>query len=300
MVNNMIFQIIKVLHSMGFTNLTDSQIDRLTTCNRYKRFANRKDHLANSFAPIVILLFLVGSAPVMSIGGFASKAANRLSYAPCSASASVIYTLLIDNPDPIRTIQQNQVDTLVLEFLSSTKPGSHVNVVRLTDNIERPVNVLFDGCDPGGIDDYSIWFNTPSEIIAHRNKVYANPLQQALMDAQKPYPQAKTPLVEGLAAVGAIVNGEQDKRFSDQTKQLLIISDLLQNSEISAYEYNFPDVESKHYLDSHLANLQGVNVMIGIIDRPKYRNKQLWQSLEWFDTYLKNSRVENTKIIRIK
>ena len=247
-----------------------------------------------NFAWLLLLIppVIVGGSILYQRGNY-----SELWLAPCEKDPEVVHTLVIDSSDPITDIQQQSINKLIDHFIAASSAGDITNVVLLTHEPRSPIQWLFSRCDPGGISDHSVFVSTPADVESYRQSTFLQPLTRAIVGAQTPTPRPKTPLLEGL------FNLSNDSKFrggigvTPESVRLMILSDFLQNSAVSAYDGSLFSPLGVEFSRGYLANFANVELYIGLIDRPKHRRIQTHENRRFLNEYISLSSTGEVKFI---
>lgn len=202
---------------------------------------------------------------------------------------SSLHVVLMDCSDPVSANQSKQIDELLRHtFVQSMHKGDRILVVQLTSDQYDPIKIIHYASDPGKGSEANILLETPIMVDNKRNKEFLQGYYDALEQSKMPVTQAKTPLIAGLE----ILSSHPYFRNTGQSikRHLLIVSDGLEHAEVSAYSrQTLYKQQGQNYVDQHKAALDGVDVMVALINRPKHKvfqNNRHWQ---WLEGYLRES-----------
>lgn len=204
----------------------------------------------------------------------------------CSREPGSIHNILLDTSDPISLSQTSQIETLLAEYLKGSRAGDVTNLFVLAEDPRRPINLMTSVCDTGGMDEYTRLTETRADIEAQRDRMFFQPLKNAVSAAHALTPLSKTPLIEAIAHLSSHANFQGG--FSDRSPniRLQIVSDLLQHTAVSAYDDSLNSAAANDYIAQFVVRMDKVELSVAKIHRPEHRRKQLDQHLAWFDAHL--------------
>jgi hypothetical protein len=267
-------------------------------------FSNRRYRKKSSLR-IKILTFLIGFAISTATLGASVVWFFQKEQPMASEKIDVnttLHSILIDSSDPLSKFQQEQVSNLLGRIsFTKFKKNDRVLVAALNDQTSEPIQFLFNEIDPGKADEANILYETPKMIDEKRNKTFFNQYTQAISKAQVPVKRPQTPLLAGIEVLSKHANFQNDFQESAVTikKTLLIVTDGLENAEISAYKGNIYGKKGLTYINNHIPSLEGVDVTIAYIYRQNYRHLQGEKHKDWLRSTLINAGASSVKFIDI-
>ncbi len=188
--------------------------------------------------------------------------------------------VLIDQSDPFTVQDVEWVQRLLKEESRNLDRYGAFTVLGLrSDNPYEPVEV-FSMCSPGAMSNG--WTDNPKMIAGRFDKLFAIPLQDAVVELLAETSQPSSPLIEALIGISDRAD------FSEQVakRRIIMISDLIQNSEnLSHYNSGlaFETVEQTRFA-SEKPKLEGIDILVRIVPRrsydlPKAKLIEFWRTM---------------------
>jgi hypothetical protein len=175
---------------------------------------------------------------------------------------------LVDATDRLEARHAARLERAVQEEIARAPRWSRFSIAMLDGNPDQVPNLLFSACDPGDRASASALWENVSGLEEDRRTRFAAPLKDALSALRRARPLARSPLVEGLAA---LASGEHLHDPRNRPTTLVLVSDLLQfapgfslygeGSDWAAYRASTGAVRTA-------ADLRGVSVRVLVLERP--------------------------------
>lgn len=225
-----------------------------------------------------------------------SPSSGPLPYYVDLADGTTIHSLIMDCSEPVVTGQSEQINALVgHNFVQGLRKGDRVVVARLTSDPYDPIQLIHSDIDPGKGSEANIWRETPAMVDRRRNDEFLQKYYQALDKTQMPVTQNQTPLVAGLESLSRHALFRTNGNTAIK-RRLLLVTDGLEHAEVSAYKtQTLYQKRGRDYVAQHLAALEGVDVTVALINRPKHKAFQNARHWQWLEGHLRNSGAANVQ-----
>ena len=199
---------------------------------------------------------------------------------PVASEPKRLRVILSDNTDQISPLQKSFVHNLTDPnvFLRDTEAGDLIVIAALTSDVYNPIETLFEKHDTGRGEKANWVTQTRSKVDMTWQTKIVEPFVDAIEKSMVLKNQPHTPLIEGMAA---LLNNPRFASIPD--KQLLVISDGLQNTSASAYRNNLHRAPGNRLIASYPLNLDGAGVTFARIRRPNYLHLQTPRHWEWLE-----------------
>jgi len=208
-----------------------------------------------------------------------------------------VVAILIDTTDAFTPIQQRDIANNLAELRESLPVGYLFAGYTIDLGNSAVAIPAFYLCNPGRGEGVSELTANPRLIEERWREEFEEPIASTLETMTRSGGAEISPILEAIQSVS--VSQFHDPTYGDVPKRLVIVSDMLQNSEnYSVYETSLPfaDFESKPEWARVRANLKGVRVEIVFVIRPEYSQLQTDSLLQfWLNVFA----AEGTDIDRI-
>ncbi len=264
-----------------------------------RRLRKKNDH---SQLKIIIIFGIVGLL-VLSVGllfVFKPETINQEDYCPKSGPYGVT-ALVIDISDPLSASQELALFSSLNAFTetSSRRPDALLEKgaklqVYFSNETERP-DLVFDLCNPGTADQRDVLSKlSENQIFAQsRWNEFSTLVNDEIKRRVIPQQQLhRSTIIETLAYVRASesfprpdVLGRDDRHYG-----IVLVSDMLQHSSLySQYGSSIEDVETIYAKKP--VQLNGINVKVMFVPRPKHAEKQNAALKTWWRRYFARAKA---------
>ncbi len=180
--------------------------------------------------------------------------------------------LLIDRTDAFSVPQKAYVTDLILSIKKSLDTFERFSIYTISDGERNIPSLAFSLCNPGTAADANPWLQTPASAQSLFEQKFAKPLELLVGQLEPEHSSGRSPIMEAVQYLATI-------SFFDQRvpqRKLIIISDMIQNSEFSQYAapvsfeaFRHSDVGRR--LESNLGSVQ---VDVHYLPRPTVQRVQ--------------------------
>ncbi len=240
------------------------------------------------FFPSIILLFLSQRNSVGNI--------DPVTFCDSGESSPVI-SILIDVSDKIEIVKRTNIINDLTAYVKTIPKNARTDIYFVTGIEDTLPSPVFSKCNPGEPDSYDGL--TRNEVILRRrfDEEFLGQLKNTFTSELVGKPAKQSPIIESIRSVAAqSFTGNFDRNRS----QLLVVSDMLQNSKIYSHykaELDFDAFNNSPQWANAFARLTGVEVRLLYIKRGgqsvKFQNEE---HLGWWDQYFFANKAEITKI----
>ncbi len=206
-----------------------------------------KAHNAAAYSVLVLLLLVVAV-----IGYFVwQKQKGRIHTDDdlCPVDTELIparTAILIDASDPLTAVQQESLERTLTELIQKLGKYEWLGVYVLDEQESSFPRPAIGKCYPGGFDDANPLYENPKNLERAMMRNFFVPLQEALTKvAATSGEQSTSPILEMIN--GVVVDGNW--RAGRSTSRLLIISDMLHNTQEYSHYRSVPDFDNFSELD---------------------------------------------------
>jgi len=202
--------------------------------------------------------------------------------------------LLIDATEPLVARRKRLLGDAVAKAQAATPTHGRLSIVSLDAEQPDEPRWLASLCSPGDGSDASFWFANPARLRARWQDGFAAPLTEATGRASAHHDEKTSSIIAALRFLA------REPAFNDAPKRrLVLVSDLMEHSPgtMSLYEKDARFEPARDLPARDLpARLEGVDVAIVLIDRPRYAAAQIdvwarfWSA--WFEVRPLSEKVE--------
>lgn len=205
-----------------------------------------------------------------------------------SPNGKTLHIMLSDATDPPIDVRQLEMAKYIVinSVINNSKKDDMVVIEQLTSNPNSPIKEVFSVQDTGSENDNSIWTHTPKLVKKIRNSEFISPFREALNISMLQQKQKRTPFIE---AVKFIANNPIYSEYSNV--KLMIVSDGLQNTEVSAYKGTLYGMKGMNFLQNNKVDLNRFDVSFIRLRRPNYEHIQDEKHQAWIESYFYDNEV---------
>jgi hypothetical protein len=187
---------------------------------------------------------------------------------------------------------------LLQRFLDEGRIFDRVIIGRLSPSLAMPLKVLWVGCDPGQEHEVSSLRVTPKEARRRRETQLVSKVREIVAEAKLPVPTPLSPIAESWSML--FKEQRALMRQSAVEKTVFYVTDALQNLAPplpSAYRRDLQTAKAKTYFAPFVGQVANVRVIIGLLNRPDYKEQQVRHAKPWLNEFLQRSGVERIEWI---
>lgn len=238
-----------------------------------RRSSHRRRSRRDEGIPWVVLsLFIVGVTGVVALLVFLYLRAvdqhPATSADLCPESGAVEQTIvLVDATDKIAPITQTEIMTRVTDLANSTKKWARFELRVLTPGSER-TNTLFSRCNPGDGSELDEYTGNPEMARKKWASQFSGPLRDAMARSMAGEGAETSPIMAGVQQIA--VERMSSEQAQSVANTVIVVSDMLENSEYFSVYQSGPDFEAFRASPAHnrfASNLAGANVAMWFVER---------------------------------
>jgi len=196
--------------------------------------------------------------------------------------------LLIDKTDPFNLPQKSAFDLIVTDLVTAqTPPGYLLSIYVLGDDFKAQTKPLVELCNPGDAKGHSELTENTKQLNRQYKERFLKPVFQQSTELLSITTAQESPILEMIQMVN--LNSIQ-RHHVDGPKQLVVLSDLLQNSKpLSMYKSvpNFDVFKQTPYAQKLKSDLSGVEIKVHLLQNAPQLQKQ--NLFDFWKSYFLNS-----------
>jgi hypothetical protein len=208
------------------------------------------------------------------------------------------HVLLIDKTDPFNLPQKAAFDLIVTELVTKqTPPGYLLSIYVLGDDFKAQTKPLVELCNPGDAKGHSEFTENTKQLTRQYKERFLKPVFAQSTELLSVTTAQESPILEMLQMVNL---NSLLKHNVDGPKQLIVLSDLLQNSaQLSMYKSipNFDTFNATAYAQKTNANFDGIDVKVHLLQNVPQLQKQ--NLIEFWNKYFLNSGSSSFELKRL-
>lgn len=175
------------------------------------------------------LLIVAGVVATVSYFALTLRPAEYNAETLCIAGITPPHrVVIIDKTDLYSQQQASAIERIILTQRDTLAVGERLSLFELDESGRLDDTNQFSLCNPGSGDQVNPLYRNPDRIQARYEALFDAPLQQALADLVVPKDAPQSPILEALAELAQ----EPSMAQSVPGRRIILISDMLQNSEI--------------------------------------------------------------------
>jgi hypothetical protein len=203
----------------------------------------------------------------------------------CPSEGNYAHTvILIDKTDPLTKTQVGKLRRLIERTKSEMLMHEKLSIYVLDDRDYSVPAPRFALCNPGTGGNASPIYQNPRLMQIKFEDTFGEPLQNALDGIELGETRPVSPVMEMIASIADL----KDFKLSDQRRQLIIFSDMLQNMKGYSHYREQPDFDAfakTDYARAQLVEMPGVEVTIYYLKRDGGRKRQTKPHTQFWNQY---------------
>lgn len=183
--------------------------------------------------------------------------------------------LLIDKTDPFNLPQKASFDLIVNDLVNKqTPPGYLLSIYILGDDFKTQTKPLVELCNPGDAKGHSEFTENTKQLTRQYKERFLKPVAEQTTQLLSINSAQESPILEMIQMVN--LNSIQ-RHNVDGPKQLIVLSDLLQNSKLLSMYKSVPTFEAFNttsYAQKVKSNFEGVEIKVHLLQNAPNLQKQ--------------------------
>jgi len=204
--------------------------------------------------------------------------------------------LLIDKTDPFNLPQKASFDLVVNDLVNKqTPPGYLLSIYVLGDDFKAQTKPLVELCNPGDAKGHSEFTENTKQLNRQYKERFLKPVSEQTTQLLTINAALESPILEMIQMVN--LNSIQ-RHNVDGPKQLIVLSDLLQNSkQLSMYKAvpTFETFNATGYAQKVKSSFDGVDIKVHLLQNVPNLQKQ--NLFDFWQKYFENSGASNFELI---
>lgn len=265
--------------------------------NKRKEY-NSKELLLYVAGGAMILLVLVAVVVLVLLK---PEAAVRDPVTLCRSEGPYSITaILLDRTDSFGTHTKNDLKVQIQNLLDLIEENHELSLFAMESTHENGLDPIIRVCNPG--DPENVDPLIQSEAIVRRNwqQKFRQPLEKVLRTLLHEKEAPSSPIMESVQSVS--ITHFQDTNRRSVPRRLIIISDLLQNSDVLSFYReppNFQRFQRTHESRGLNPDLRGVDIELWLIQRRQPQQGDGGALLKFFQSWLSQHGGQVVRALRI-
>lgn len=225
---------------------------------------------------------------------------NPLTLCPVKNGPSAFTTILIDRTDNFGSISKADVEVQLHDILNETKENELVSLYVVKPVEKAPLQSLITICNPGNPDEADPWVESPYIVDKNWKSKFKAPLDALLVQLLDEEKASLSPIMESIQSISVSALG--GKRKSSLPRKIILISDLLQNSQTWSLYSQEPDFDAFSQADQTRGlnpDLRGVTIEIFFLQRETRRPVDENQLLRFWVRWIGHYGGRVTRILKV-
>jgi hypothetical protein len=253
---------------------------------RYKtRTEKRADTKKHRAIVTVVTIALVATAG----GGWFIKERNeRLALRSdlCPPQPTSVIAVLVDVTDPMSLPQRQDLRNKLEELKEAVPQYGKIAIFKVDTSKDELLSPVLQLCNPGNASSVSDLNGDPAAVQKRWEDRYEKPLDAAFQKLMAASGSDTSPILQSIQSVN--LTELKDPIVKDKPRKLIVISDLLQNTDRLSFYRRLPtpaEVENTSEFSTARTDLHGINVELWMLQRPDFASTQpralaeLWDAL---------------------
>jgi hypothetical protein len=215
-------------------------------------------------AGVIALVAVVGGAYFAVARGNQALDKETL----CPAKPSAVTVLLVDVTDPMTTAQKQDFRNQLNRLRNAVPRYGKLIVTKVDSSSAELLQPVIVRCNPGTAADVSAWNGDPKTVQKAHDSGFIADLDEAFESLSRARPSDRSPIFESVQSVALTELASPE--VSDLPRKLVLVSDLLQNTDAVSFYGGLPSPEAligSAPFRRVRTDLGGVDVEIWMLER---------------------------------
>jgi hypothetical protein len=214
---------------------------------------------------------------------------------------SSVSVVLLDTTDILTPVQRADVIKHLDDLKDSIPRFGQLELFAVAPGGDRLIDATMNLCNPGRGNESSWIYGNPHQAERRWQQRFSQKTDSELDALLRPHPAQTSPILESIQQVA--LEAFAGDKLADVPKQLIIVSDLLQNTaQISQYECIelFDRFREDPYYFKVRCDLRGVAVRILLLNRPQNGAGRRTQLIKFWKQYFADAGATNLEVSMIE
>lgn len=203
----------------------------------------------------------------------------------CPTTPSSITVLLVDVTDPLTVAQRQDFQNQLVRLRNSIPRYGKLIVAKVDSTATNLLEPVIVRCNPGTASDVNEWTGDPGGVQERHREGFEEPLDRVFAGLSRASGSDRSPIFESVQSVALTELLTPDA--VEHPRRLVIVSDLLQNTDSLTFYSGLPDAET--FLESPAfrrvrSDLREVEVEIWMLERSDAPRTQPRALIDLWDT----------------
>ncbi len=210
-----------------------------------------------------------------------------------------ITALLLDRTDSFSAQTRDDLKIQIKNLLDTVKENHEISLFTVESTHEKGLEPIIKVCNPG--DPENVDPLIQSQAIVRRNwqHKFRQPLEEVLQNLLDEKEAPSSPIMESVQSVS--LTHFQDTERRSVPRRLIIISDLLQNSDACSFYREPPDFNRFQHTHESLGlnpDLRGVDIELWLIQRRQRQQRDGGPLLKFFQSWFSQHGGRVVRVLR--
>lgn len=259
-----------------------------------KRYKTKKNDHSNAITRLLLVAAILLFVGFFSLDYFNKQEKSKIDTdTSCLIKSKNVVAVLFDDTDPIDYTEQEETTNLLDTVADGLPRYAKISLYTVSSYNHKKIKPFFEICNPGSEKEAtSLTANT--KLVRAKHKKYKEILKNKIQALFTESSKEKSPIMEmsKFVVVDAFKNMD---RSADQSMDLIVLSDFLQNSDdFSLFKngksMNFQDYKKIFHWKKVKTDMKGINVTrVQFVRKSAKQNEKLEDF--WLNFY-KNQQAE--------
>ncbi len=196
--------------------------------------------------------------------------------------------IVIDKTDPFTETQKDYIKSYIDRIRNELSLYEKISLFTLSDNNYIAPTAVFSKCNPGTGKEANVIYQNPRMIQSKFDDFFKTPLDNILKNIFQEYSAPISPILEMIREISY----REDFSSNVLKRNLIIIADMMQNMPNLYSHYSdiidYKEFKKDPYFNEITTNLNGIEVQIIYLYRPKANLKQGRKHIFFWEQYFQN------------
>ena len=191
---------------------------------------------------VILIVAVIGISLFAFLNVPTKIARDPSTYCPIRAAPAAITTIVIDRTDSFSTISKADIEIQLRDVLDAAIENEEISLYVVEPIENSPLTSLITVCNPGNPTYADPWTQNPKLVQRNWRTKFSEPLEKLLNEMLIENKAPVSPIMESILSI-SVTNFYGDKR-ANVRKRLILVSDLLQNSQALSFYGNHLNFEN--------------------------------------------------------
>ncbi len=210
-----------------------------------------------------------------------------------------ITALLLDRTDSFSTQTKDDLKVQIKNLLDTVKENHEISLFTVESTHEKSLEPIIKVCNPGDPEDVDPLIQSQAIVSRNWQRKFRQPMEEVLQSLLDEKEAPSSPIMESIQSVS--LTHFQDTERRSVPRRLIVISDLMQNSDVCSFYRGSPDFSrfrQTHESRGLNPDLRGVDIELWLIQRRQRQQGDGGPLLKFFQSWFSQHGGQVVRVLR--